>query len=77
MDLGISGKSALVLGGSQGLGLACAKALAQAGVHVAINGRDAAKAQEAATQLGGSAIAVPGDIASPEKRLGIFNATRE
>ncbi len=77
MDLGISGKSALVLGGSQGLGLACAKALAQAGVHVAINGRDAAKTQEAATQLGGSAIAVPGDIASPEKRLGIFNATRE
>ncbi|MAK55205.1 MAG: 3-oxoacyl-ACP reductase, partial [Pusillimonas sp.] len=32
MDLGISGKSALVLGGSQGLGFACAQALAEAGV---------------------------------------------
>ena len=51
MDLGISGKSALVLGGSQGLGFACAQALAEAGVSVAVNGRDATRAENAAAQL--------------------------
>lgn len=34
MDLGISGKWALVCGASKGLGLGCAKALAQEGVNV-------------------------------------------
>ncbi|MAL01872.1 MAG: 3-oxoacyl-ACP reductase [Alcaligenaceae bacterium] len=77
MDLGISGKSALVLGGSQGLGFACAQALAEAGVSVAVNGRDTTRAENAAAQLGGGAVAVPGDISSPEKRLAIFNAARD
>ena len=36
MDLGISGKRALVLAASRGLGLGIAKALAAEGVHVLI-----------------------------------------
>ncbi len=40
MDLGINGKKALVCASSQGLGLACATALAAEGVHVTINGRN-------------------------------------
>ncbi len=40
MDLGIAGKKALVCASSQGLGLACATALAAEGVHVTINGRN-------------------------------------
>ena len=40
MDLGISGKVALIGGGSKGLGKACAFRLAQEGVHVAICARD-------------------------------------
>ena len=39
MDLGISGKWALVCGASKGLGFGCAKALAQEGVHLVINAR--------------------------------------
>ena len=39
MDLGIKGKVALVTGGSRGIGLECAKSLAQEGVDVAICGR--------------------------------------
>ena len=43
MDLGIQGKHALVCASSQGLGLACASALAREGCLVVINGRDAAR----------------------------------
>ena len=51
MDLGIRGRQALVCASSQGLGLACATALAQEGCVVWINGRDAAKLERAAAAL--------------------------
>ena len=43
----LSGKRALVTGSSQGIGLAIAHALAGAGAHVILNGRDAAKLEKA------------------------------
>lgn len=52
MDLGIQGRKAIVCASSQGLGYACALALAQEGCEVYINGRDAAKLQLAAQTLG-------------------------
>jgi 3-oxoacyl-[acyl-carrier protein] reductase len=51
VDLGISGRKAVVCASSQGLGLACATSLAREGVHVVINGRDAAKLEAAAAKL--------------------------
>ncbi len=51
MDLGISGRRAIVCASSAGLGRACALELARAGVDVWINGRDAAK-------LGATAAAI-------------------
>ena len=39
MDLGITGKWALVCGASKGLGLGCAEALVREGVHVLIVAR--------------------------------------
>ena len=39
MDLGISGKRALVCASSKGLGLGCAEALASAGVNLIMNAR--------------------------------------
>lgn len=42
MDLGITGKRAIVCASSKGLGRACAEALAREGVDVTINGRDPA-----------------------------------
>lgn len=40
MDLGIAGRTALVCASTQGLGRACAEALAREGVRVFVNGRD-------------------------------------
>jgi len=77
MDLGIEGRSALVLGGSQGLGLACAKALAAAGVRVAINGRDAQRAAQAAQSLGAHAVAVAGDVSVAAERKRILRQARQ
>ncbi len=51
MDLGIQNKKAIVLGSSQGLGYACARALAREGVHVWLNGRDGKKLEGAVAAL--------------------------
>ena len=77
MDLGISGLNALVIGGSQGLGYACAQALVQEGVNVAINGRDAEKAARAAQQLGTKVLALPGDISNNAERARIVEQIQQ
>ncbi len=51
MDLGIRGRRAIVCASSQGLGLACAQALAREGVALVVNGRDAAKLEAAARAI--------------------------
>lgn len=51
MDLGIRRRKALICASSQGLGFACAAALAREGAHVAINGRDSTKLAHAADAL--------------------------
>ena len=52
MDLGISGKRALVCGASRGLGRGCAEALAAEGVHVTLVARDAQVLEAAALDIG-------------------------
>ena len=51
MDLGIDGKVALVTGGSHGIGLAIASALAREGCRVAITGRNEARLASAAAEI--------------------------
>lgn len=47
----LTGRRALVTGSSQGIGHALARGLAEAGAHIVLNGRDAAKLEAAATRL--------------------------
>jgi 3-oxoacyl-[acyl-carrier protein] reductase len=51
MDLGIRGKKAIVCASSQGLGRACAEALAREGVSLVVNGRDKAKLENTAREI--------------------------
>ena len=68
MDLGLTGKTAIVTGGSKGIGAAIALALAREGCDVAINYRrhdaEANEVVEAVEKLGRRALAVKADVAS-------------
>ena len=64
MDLGLSGRTAVVSGGSAGLGFATAQALANDGVRVVVCGRDAKRVSDAATKIGNSCIGIVGDVSS-------------
>jgi gluconate 5-dehydrogenase len=50
----LSGRRALITGGSQGIGFALAQGLAEAGAAVVINGRDRARAEAAAATIPGA-----------------------
>jgi 3-oxoacyl-[acyl-carrier protein] reductase len=66
MDLGIAGRKAAVAAGSAGLGLGTARALAEAGVQVALCGRRPDKVKEAAESLPNNAIGMVADVSTPE-----------
>lgn len=51
MDLGLTGKRAIVMASSKGLGFACANALAREGVELVINGRTGPDVEAAAEAL--------------------------
>jgi 3-oxoacyl-[acyl-carrier protein] reductase len=66
MDLGLSGRTAIVCASSQGLGRACASELARAGCRVVMNGRDAEALETAAAAIraetGVEVVTIAGDI---------------
>ncbi len=68
MDLGISGRTAIVCASSKGLGRGAALALAQAGCTVIINGRDAVSLEATAVALraatGATIIPVVADVST-------------
>lgn len=60
----LAGKTALITGGSSGIGLASAKLLRDEGARVAITGRDPVKLAQAQEALGGDALAIRSDAGS-------------
>jgi NAD(P)-dependent dehydrogenase (short-subunit alcohol dehydrogenase family) len=73
MDLGLSGKIALVTGGSKGIGLACAELLAKEGCRVAITSRDKANLDEATKRIG-ECFAHAADLTSAEEAARMVDA---
>lgn len=78
MDLGISGKRALVCASSKGLGLGCAEALAEAGVNLVMNARGSealeASAQAIRDQYGVDVVTVAADISTAEGQAQVITA---
>lgn len=78
MDLGISGKRALVCASSKGLGLGCARALAAAGVDLVMNARGTEALEAAAIairdEFGVQVDMIAADITTENGRLAVLEA---
>ena len=81
MDLGLTGRHAIVCASSRGLGRACAAALAREGCNVVINAREEAQLNATADELratgGGEVTAVAADINTADGREKLLNACKE
>ena len=78
MDLGISGKKAIVCASSRGLGKGCAFHLADAGCEVVVNGRNEevtqATANEIAGKTGARVVPVIADVSTAEGQAALLSA---
>jgi NAD(P)-dependent dehydrogenase (short-subunit alcohol dehydrogenase family) len=65
---GVTGKTALVTGGSRGIGLMIARGLVRAGARVVVSSRKTEDVQAAAAELAeiGDCVAIPGDVSTSE-----------
>ena len=75
MDLQLTGKVAVVTGGSAGIGLAIAQGLAAEGAQLALCARDETRLRAAASQIPGvRVLTIPADLAAPGEAEGVAAA---
>ncbi|RYH09310.1 SDR family NAD(P)-dependent oxidoreductase [Tropicimonas sp. IMCC6043] len=81
MDLGLTGKLAIVTGASKGIGLGIARAFAREGADVVLTARTAdaveAAAAEIAAEYGVNTRAVASDVSTPEGCQAVIDAAAE
>jgi NAD(P)-dependent dehydrogenase (short-subunit alcohol dehydrogenase family) len=75
----VSHKTALVTGGSRGIGLMIARGLVQAGARVIVSSRKSDDVQAAAAELSqlGDCVAIAADISTPDGAAQLASATRD
>ena len=77
-DLGIAGKTAIITGGSRGIGRACAMALAAEGVNVVLTARRANLLEETAAEIRRQSkvevMTVPADMTALEDIQGLVSS---
>jgi NAD(P)-dependent dehydrogenase (short-subunit alcohol dehydrogenase family) len=73
----LSGKVAVVTGGSAGIGLGIAKRFAEEGARVFITGRRQSELDKAVTAIGGGAAAVQGDISNLDDLARIYATLKD
>jgi NAD(P)-dependent dehydrogenase (short-subunit alcohol dehydrogenase family) len=66
VNIDLTGKTALVTGSTQGIGLAIAKGLADSGARVVVNGRSPERVEQAVAALNGDVIGIAADVASQD-----------
>ncbi|MCV7172520.1 SDR family oxidoreductase [Mycobacterium manitobense] len=66
MHIDLGGKTALVTGSTQGIGLAIASNLSAAGARVAVNGRSRDRVDEAVAAIDGDAFGIAADVSTDE-----------
>ena len=72
----LAGKTALITGGSSGIGLATAKRFVQEGAHVFITGRRQGELDTAVAQIGANATGIQGDVSNMADLDALFAAIR-
>jgi NAD(P)-dependent dehydrogenase (short-subunit alcohol dehydrogenase family) len=77
VDLGLSGKVAIVTGGSEGIGKATGLALAREGARVALVARRHDVLEAAAAEIGEDVLAIPGDVTRPHDLERVVAVTRK
>jgi len=85
MDLQLAGKTAIVTGGSAGIGLACATALHEEGVNVVIVARHEGRLAESARSIGSgrehggreAVLPIAGDVSKAEDVVRVVSAARD
>jgi 3-oxoacyl-[acyl-carrier protein] reductase len=67
VEIDLSGQTAFITGSTRGIGLAIARTLYRAGARVAVVGRDLARAQAVAGELGDRALGLSCDVARADQ----------
>lgn len=73
----LQGKTALITGGTSGIGLATARLFIREGARVAVTGRDTSRIDHVQAELGSDALVIPADVRSAAEMHTVGRCIRE